>query len=93
MDNHKIERIKTILIYLLIGMVLSFIGQTIYRKNEKSNSVKIESENKKVQFLWDDKFKSNEISIKVTKVKIEDKEYYIFVNSTNQYFIVLKDEK
>lgn len=93
MDNHKIERIKTILIFILIGVVIGFIGQTIYRKNEKSNSVKIESENKKVQFLWNDKFKLNENSIKVIKVKIEDKEYYIFINSTNQYFIVLKDEK
>ena len=96
MDNHKKERIKTILIFILIGVVIGFIGQTIYGKNKKSNTVKIESDKKNVKVLWEETpktfknlhFLKSDLPIKIIKIKIEENEYYLFINSLNQYHIL-----
>jgi len=100
MDNHKKERIKTILICFLIGMVssmiLSSIGETIYEKNKKSKTVKIESDKKNVKVLWEETpktfknlhFLESDLPIKIIKIKIEENEYYLFINSLNQCHIL-----
>ena len=96
MDNYKKDRIKTILIFILIGVVIGFIGQTIYSKNRKSNAVKIESENKNVKILWEETSKTfknlhfleSDLPIKIIKIKIEENEYYLFINSLNQCHIL-----
>ena len=96
MDNHKKERIKTILIFILIGVVIGFIGQTIYGKNKKSNTVKIESDKKNVKVLWEETpktfknlhFLESDLPIKIIKIKIEENEYYMFINSLNQCHIL-----
>lgn len=96
MDCEKKERIKTILIFLLIGMVVGFIGKTIYSKNGKSNAVKIESENKNVKILWEEtpktfknlRFFESDLPIRIIKIKIEENEYYLLINSLNQCHIL-----
>ena len=96
MDNYKKDRIKTILIFILIGMVIGFIGKTIYSKNEKSNSVKIESDKKNVKILWEETpktfknlhFFESDLPIRIIKIKIEDNEFYLFINSLNQCHIL-----
>lgn len=103
-DIYKKDRRKTTIICILIGFIIGHLGYDIYSKNKKSNAVKIESEIKNVQILWEEKansvkdlnFFDKDLPIKIVKIKIENNEYYMIVNSLNQCHIlpiVMREEQ
>lgn len=95
-DIYKKDRRKTTIICILIGFIIGHLGYDIYSKNKKSNAVKIESETKNVQVLWEEKLDSfkdinffkKDLPIRIIKIKIENNEYYMIINSLNQYHIL-----
>lgn len=95
-DIYKKDRRKTTIICILIGFIIGHLGYDIYSKNKKSNTVKIESEAKNVQVLWEEKLDSfkginffeKDLPIRIIKIKIENNEYYMIINSLNQYHIL-----
>ena len=98
-DIYKKDRQKRTIICILIGILIGHFGYDIYahyNKNKKSNAVKIESETKNVQVLWEEKsdsfkginFFEKDLPIRIVKIKIENNEYYMIINSLNQCHIL-----
>lgn len=98
-DIYKKDRQKRTIICILIGILIGHLVYDVYAhysKNKKSNAVKIESETKNVQILWEEKtnsvkdanFFDKDLPIKIVKIKIENNEYYMIVNSLNQWHIL-----